>query len=596
MPQTGSAANASSEPRWDTSLWWRLWFPAIISALLLAIQLHYLFENLDGRDLRAQARDRVALATVLSKTNQVRHKFGGTLIWETPENGETVYRSDAMATMAKSQALIEFKDHSQILIEPDSLIVFEEVPASQDGGRRIVARLVRGSIVRQKSGSIPLFLKFSQDPEAKEHRFEDTRGDAVFRVVLKAHGVEVTVESGNVVVDGGRSLASGDTLPIEQKLPAPLLKKPRIDIRPLPTPSSSLWDWIVRPAYAEEAAEVSIQFEWEPIEKAKSYRVQISSDPKFDKILLEKEVPKAEFTYDAPSDKIGSEVYFRVAGVGQSGRLGDYSAVERVEIKKVAPEAPPVIAQQKPQLVPEPKVAKKKVTPPAEKKVAVLKLEPKSESKVEPRAESRVELPQKPSAEWHGELVYGAVLGNRKIEQKGFPQTVSGSGFVPSRIAAEIEVGHDGPDFWNLRFGGSYLFETFQATTIGVSTEKVAIPLARAWVLYGEKRGVSLIGVGPYFASTSELAWGLGEVTAKFKALGGMMIDFIPKGTRLNSTGSVLWRNQLGIIAVGTFGADFLSTIRFSLGSPFFFGVESNFRVTSIETSYGGAIELGISL
>src|SRR6185437_14320663 len=100
---------------------------------------------------------RAVIATYESGKNQVRQKTAGTIIWNSPAAGQTLYQEDAIATMPDSEAVVKFADNSEMIVEADSLIVFEQADFAKGGvGGKIIARLVRGSVRRKNAGPMDL--------------------------------------------------------------------------------------------------------------------------------------------------------------------------------------------------------------------------------------------------------------------------------------------------------------------------------------------------------------------------------------------------------------------------------------------------------
>jgi len=104
--------------------WKKLWLPAIFCFLLLLSEI-YLFSG-NNFFFRHKHNDPTQLAMLVSAQNQVLHKNEGTLVWRNPEEGSALFREDAIATMADSQAVIAFADKSELIVEPNSLVVLED--------------------------------------------------------------------------------------------------------------------------------------------------------------------------------------------------------------------------------------------------------------------------------------------------------------------------------------------------------------------------------------------------------------------------------------------------------------------------------------
>src|SRR4051812_35459461 len=134
MAQTSASATSQSasteafEAHWarTRSRFRELWLPAILCTLLLGVEIYALIRD-DGQGSRmAGARAGKVLATFVSGKKVVQDKASGTLVWEKPVDGQSFYREDSIATLAGSEAVVQFPDESQVRIEEGSLLVFEE--------------------------------------------------------------------------------------------------------------------------------------------------------------------------------------------------------------------------------------------------------------------------------------------------------------------------------------------------------------------------------------------------------------------------------------------------------------------------------------
>ena len=566
----------------------RLWVPAAICLIALALELFFLFRGIEASRGLSQRGRTAKVAQLLSQKNQVRHKFGGTLIWDFLASGDDVFQGDAIATMEQAEAIVKLADESILVIEPDSLVVFETTPArDQDSrDRPIVAQIIRGSVTRKNSGKTPLLLKLSDAENAPLHRFEDISGNSIFRVAVQAYGIEVIVESGSVQMDQHPALQAGQRkeLNLEEKLPAPQLKRPKIEIKREDEPSGAyhrLLESLSRlamrlltsSAFASESSEakISVEFQWEMLKDAAAYQIQIAEDALFKKILIETRVTDAKYVFSATASSVPEVLYFRVAGFDHKGRVGNFSAVEKIEIRqqeKVSALAEPsplplVVPSPKPKTSPMPAPTLKPIPTPA----------PSLSPTPRPSPTPDVYVPKV----FHAGLSLGALFHYRSLTGDHPPEKSSASGVVPARLRAELQE-----ETLELSMGASYLME--KLTVTGLSRDQsVSVPLFRAWI--ARKRW------GLYVTNRNEITFKTPGLKSAIKPLIGAIYQsaWIKNDQLIRSAEH---RLQVAAVAIGTLGLDLTWNARVPVGK-FFVGTEAQLRVMNVERSVGAALEVG---
>lgn len=573
--------------------WKTLWIPAILCAFLLVAEAFYIFYNLDLALQRDISREGKPIAVLTSLKKNVRQKPDGTLVWQAPASGQDLFQEDAIATMDGSEALVTFSDKSELLIEPNSLVILEEAPSGDDstlGGKRIVARLVKGSIKRKSSGPSELFIRLSSSKDSKPIIVDQLVGNAVFRVIHRGHGLEVIVESGTVRVNRSHLMRKDDAVTVSEgklKLPPPRLKKPTINIK-AKEPSASWLDWLMLPsAYAADSREIEIQFNWDSVPNSEAYLIQISKDSDFSSLTLKRQVSGTDFIYRAPAPETATQFFFRVAAISWEGATGEFSEPQRVEIK---PEPG--------QLVLEPTVI-----PPQKPKKAV-----PGAAKVPPKIVAVKKLPAedrylRTSHSQHFELGYGLVIHHRKFTSDTPPLTTQGFGIVPARVRGEWK--RISANSSVLSAGASYLLESLKPDLPPPGNEAIAAPAINAWASYGWNLGKYLLSAGPSVFSSSHLYTEGLLIKSESKWIVGGVLRF---STHPDIRDPWHWRMEISAAGLGATGAD----INLSVRRPFnrllefhsyyasqyrgaFLNLEWQSRIFSIESSHGGAIEIGYS-
>lgn len=574
-----------------------LWLPAIFCLLLLSIEI-YLLTHWQFNASSHDAAKGDPIASYVTGKNVVRKKTVGTLIWEPPVSNQALFQEDAIATMDDSEAVVVFKDQSELIVEPNSLVILEEAPAGVVPGQpgRIVARLVKGSVKRKGAGPSSLFIKLSRSKDAEPIQIKDGEGHSVFRVMYKLQGYDVVVESGAVAVNGKEVQKSAP------KLKAPKLNKPKIEIleeQVKDKKTSSLWDLIFPSAEAAEkkvvGKKIRIRFTWEEIPEATEYMIQVSTDRDFSNILAENRVKKPEFPFFFPAPETKSELFFKVAAVGSDGSIGEFSDVEKVEVNPVK-KLEPVIAQEvepPPPPVPEPHHPAPSPTPVAT---------PVAEQVVAPAPE----FVRTEGTKNHLWIWYAAQYDWRKFKaaSDGSSYLTSGTGIVPAKLGLQFQHSKNQEEYFS--FGGSYLMEKATPDLPAPSNKAFSVGTFRVWASYGRSfeafHGFLAYHFGPYVSSSSKVeAIDTSTFGSKTSMLFGVMAAIQNEADHAWMNRTLDWRLRLAFLPVGTMGVDadiYLRKVLVYQGwlEGLFCGLELGTRQSSIESSVNGALELGLFL
>jgi hypothetical protein len=100
---------------------------------------------------------------------------------------------------------------------------------------------------------------------------------------------------------------------------------------------------ISAPIHAEE---LRVRLSWKPVEGVKGYKIQVSRDSRFRKVLIEGETTAPEWlwSYDSSDATSGRRVYYRVASISRKNVAGIFSVAKEVPLSDGAIEAVPAIA------------------------------------------------------------------------------------------------------------------------------------------------------------------------------------------------------------------------------------------------------------
>ncbi len=351
--------------------------------------------------------------------------------------------------------------------------------------------------------------------------------------------------------------------------------------------------WISSAQAAETAApshKIAIELEWESIEGAKQYRLEIAPSSDFKTILLDRKLPVPSFVYNTEQTYTEQKLFYRVASIDALGAQGEFSEAQELEIEAL-PEPKPVPK-------PEPKPVKKPVAKEPSKAPAAPVIKPLLLTEEQRRDRER----------FHLSLSLGAAYHSRSFVSLTKPTSSVGAGMIPAygsleiahRLGSAALEAEDGRGV-SLAVGAAVLAEQAEPTTTGILVEKFPIPLLRAWVLLEGNIWGGRGGLGAYGSTSQKFSWnGRHAVNERVMVLG--------VAARL-ATSQVLprawhWRMQLGLVGSGAKGADvnislrnfFSGTVRHADHSGLFWETEVFARYLDIETSTGGVVKLGYSL
>lgn len=559
-----------------------LWLPALICLLLLSGEFYALFQGLTPTSERASLGPAQKIGQLVKTTNTVRYKTAGTLAWSTPQEQQELYEEDTIATLPNSEAILTFFDESELVIEPESLVVLEKAPSQAYESTPIIARLIRGSIVRKKSGKTPFLVKLDSKPETKPIVFKDLEsheGRSIFRIIHREHGIEVIVESGKIQM-GDQELTPENTLA------APKLKTPKVKIH---RTRKSSWleklnrefQWIPS-AHAKAPNEsepywVEVDFEWEENTRALAYRIQVSWDADFKDISIDQKIDQAQYTYETEAPKIETNIYFRVAAIDANDHQGPFSSIAEVKIRPE--EAHALYVKRKTE--------------------GTLRAKKKTDARTYSTTKFKLPEPKGPTkTELKASVSYGAHYQKRTLLQH------ETSGFVPSKLTGSFSIYRSHSlsfEAWGdvflekASFQQTTLHETQFNTFLFHINTSALIPVFSQWTFAS----------GLYLTNTlGNLLLSSGQLSSSPKALLGFNFGL---QREKSMTSRFFPKINLSPLFLGTLGLDMNLSSRFSLAPffkettllnwrGFFTGFELYGRWTNLETAYGGGLEFGYQL
>ncbi len=140
--------NTSITGNWDRAKQ-RLFNGLII--LALGIELYFLIYDIPVfthpfNFTHSNSISLTPVAELISSTNSVHVQNFESLVWENTHPNQTLYRKQSVLTLADSKAEIAFLDGTGIAMDENSLIELEKYPADSQDYKKIVIRLVKGTL------------------------------------------------------------------------------------------------------------------------------------------------------------------------------------------------------------------------------------------------------------------------------------------------------------------------------------------------------------------------------------------------------------------------------------------------------------------
>ena len=556
----------------------RLWLPAVLCLALLGLETCALFYGL-GQSPGIGRAGRPPVALLIEGAGEVRSKEAGVLAWRAAVSGDRYFERDTIATMASSNATVQFTDGSLMEVEAGSLVVLEKAPGP---GSPLELKLSDGAFIRRKAGKGTVIVKSG----GQKVTLEDKGGNAVFRLrapTNSSEGLELTVESGVLSVDGREDVGPSERARLKAgglmereprdplnpvRLAPPKLKRPRVRMETRHTVGSA--DVMRVSAVGKPAApRVTAELEWESVSDAKSYRLQIAHDEVFQNLILDQEIDVTSYLYETVAEPGARTLYFRAASRNSGGELGDFGPGESFEIP-AAPVPPPAPAPPPPPKI-APRVSRRAESENREKPAPVAPA-PKTEE----------------ARRFHWSIATGAAYRSRGFKIMNGSPALDANGITLISAAAEgryriIENG------W-LRTRLTVMPEKLELKNKALVDDGLNVPSTAFSVAYLHDLGPLAVGGGGFMATTQRITLTGSKVRAEgVKALGPelQLSTGIARGDTLYGT------VRLGYALVGSSGLEAAALARIPLLWGTFLEGEGQWRSWEHESSYGLSVRLG---
>lgn len=312
---------------------------------------------------------------------------------------------------------------------------------------------------------------------------------------------------------------------------------------------------------------ISIDLEWDIVEGAKNYHLQISKSENFDELLVDRTLKRPRFTYRMKPPIKPTTLYFRVSAMDADGTEGTFSTVQEVKISPLPKEKTPKRTDGSPVLAEED----------------------------EPRSRGSMRM----------HIAVGGAYHTRSFKSDTRPTTTDAKGVVAlgnielSKLLGTPPEDPDELSGASLVLGAWVLAEKAEPTTARVLVETFPVSLLRTWAGIASDRWGGYTTFAGYGTTSQKFSWkGRRAQTERVICL-GLLVSYANSSV---SEQSLHWRVQLGLMGAGAIGADLNASARkyFGGGSVraheahgFFIEAEAMIRFTNIETSYAPLLKVG---
>jgi hypothetical protein len=242
-------------------------------------------ERIAGTGAASQPGNQVSQqAHITALDGTVRVKKAGSDSWVRADYSVPLGKGDVIQTGPEGMAKIVFNDGTNYTVKQDSLIVIEENSANEHQQTNVSVNVNTGT-VDLATGT---YLQGSKSTVIMDGATASLAPDSSARVRKdpKAQHDEFLITKGNGTVErGGKTLELGAWEMAKIKPDAPGLEKVK-EIGP-PTPISPA---NMMPIFAGGGESKPIEFSWTPMVNAKGYRLQVSKNPYFSSLVVDRNV------------------------------------------------------------------------------------------------------------------------------------------------------------------------------------------------------------------------------------------------------------------------------------------------------------------
>ncbi len=210
----------------------------------------------------------ITVGRVADKKNHVKRKNANSFSWSGLSNSDPIFEGDQILTDVDSSAQVQLEKGDTLDIDANSLIVVQ----TNDGG--LTVDLQYGSFV----GKIATDTKITVLNKGQKSELASKAGTEL-RISSRSRSTDFEVLKGQLKIKSGkqqRTIEKNETLQVE-KLSKTSEEPDTIDLE-APPPGVAIW----------KKSDQPISFHWKSTGKLHDFKLEISSDASFDKILFSK--------------------------------------------------------------------------------------------------------------------------------------------------------------------------------------------------------------------------------------------------------------------------------------------------------------------
>ncbi len=248
----------------------------------------------------------------------VRVKRNNASSWTNADYNLPLEKGDVIQTGPEGIAKVVFADGSSYTIKPDSLIVVEDNSTNAAQQTQVAVQVTTGTVdlatATYSSGSrsqvIVAGARATIGPESAAQVRNDPRSHDHEIFLRKGSGeVSRNGESVQMAASEKVSFTDDSARMVKEKTVSP------------PT--------LISPANMMPVVSSEIEFSWTPMDNVKAYQIQISQNPYFSQLLLDKTVPSAETVVSGLSE---GSYYWSVRSVDGNGKVSVESERDKFSI------------------------------------------------------------------------------------------------------------------------------------------------------------------------------------------------------------------------------------------------------------------------
>ena len=235
-------------------------------------------------------------AVLTTAHNTVKQRRGNEIAWSDAQGGTQLYDRDAVQTLQRSSAYIDFGNQSYLNMGSNSLVVIKsQTPDAQAPERKRLILVVEGDLRGRISGSggEPRQMEITTPRAVAVIHTQQNGGDADFKVT-----VNPDKSSTIAVYQGVADVTAGDkTVRIEENSAVTVNLDQALSVtKPLPSRTE-----LIAPAASDRflyrTLSPRIVFTWKEFPGATRYHLVVARDQAFLDVVLDEQISGNEFTH-----------------------------------------------------------------------------------------------------------------------------------------------------------------------------------------------------------------------------------------------------------------------------------------------------------